>query len=98
MDVVRLHAYVSGRVQGVFFRKHTAREVLRLDPATTGFVRNLSDGRVEVVAQASEAVIKELSAWLRRGSPQSRVDAVDETFDEPVDGSLQRFRVAKDEL
>ncbi len=76
--------------------QHTEKEVGRLDSSIRGFVRNLNDGRVEVVAEGREEPIKALSAWLRRGSPQSRVDSVEETFDEPVDGSLPPFGVTRD--
>lgn len=53
----QVHAYYSGRVQGVGFR-FTAEDIAR-DLEITGWVKNLSDGRVEVVAEAGEDRLKE---------------------------------------
>lgn len=60
-----MHCYVSGRVQGVFFRAAT-REQARL-LGLTGWVRNLPDGRVEVQAFGEEELLKSLRQWLKRG-------------------------------
>jgi len=61
--VKRLHAYFSGQVQGVGFR-YAARSVasgLRI----SGWVKNLSDGRVEVVAEGEEAELKKFLGSLK---------------------------------
>ena len=65
---------VAGRVQGVFYRSATADEArrLRLD----GWVKNHSDGRVEVVAAGEPAAIAALARWLWQGPPAARVDSV----------------------
>lgn len=68
--------FVSGRVQGVFFRAGTRTEALRL--GVRGYARNLPDGRVEVLAAGDEASLRALEAWLRRGPPHARVDALSE--------------------
>jgi acylphosphatase len=65
---------VAGRVQGVYYRSATATEAQRL--AIDGAVRNLGDGRVEVIACAEAARLAELVEWLWRGPPAARVDAV----------------------
>jgi acylphosphatase len=52
----RIHVFYSGRVQGVGFR-FTAED-LALELGLTGWVRNLSDGRVELVAEADEGILK----------------------------------------
>jgi acylphosphatase len=66
---------VSGRVQGVGYRYFVLREAERLGVA--GFTRNLSDGSVEVVAEAAEEVLGELETRLRRGPSFAAVDGVD---------------------
>jgi acylphosphatase len=68
---------VSGQVQGVFFRHSTRAQAQRL--GLRGFVRNLTDGSVEVVAQGSPDSLQSLSLWLQRGPELARVDAVRET-------------------
>ena len=75
MDAVRY--IVSGRVQGVGFRWFVMREAARLDLA--GYVRNLPDGTVEVVAQGAVAALVSLESALRHGPPAARVDGVDKS-------------------
>jgi len=55
---VRAHVFVSGRVQGVFFRHETRREARMR--GVKGWVRNLPDGRVEAVFEGEEEAVKEL--------------------------------------
>jgi acylphosphatase len=66
---------VSGRVQGVGYRYFVMRVAKQLGVA--GFVRNLPDGRVEVVAEGSEAALAELEAQLRAGPSFASVEGVD---------------------
>jgi acylphosphatase len=70
----QLHAIVSGRVQGVYFRAETAQVARRL--GLHGFVRNLADGTVEVRAAGPEAELEQLLAFLHQGPPIARVDGV----------------------
>jgi acylphosphatase len=65
---------VSGRVQGVFFRAATEAAARRL--GVTGWVRNLADGSVELVACGAEAKLSELERWLWQGPPRARVEQV----------------------
>ena len=67
-------SFVSGRVQGVFYRATCARKAQSL--GLTGFARNLTDGRVEVLACGEEAAVEEFVAWLWEGSPASKVTDV----------------------
>jgi acylphosphatase len=78
--VVRAHVLVSGKVQGVFYRDTTRKEALRR--GLRGWVRNLSDGRVEAVFEGDVALVDEMVAWCRVGSPLSRPTFVDR-WDEP---------------
>lgn len=89
MDVVRRRAVVSGRVQGVFFRDGARREATARGLA--GSARNLADGTVEVVVEGPPADVSALVDWLRRGTPQSRVDDVVVTDEGPQ--GLTGFRV-----
>jgi acylphosphatase len=65
---------VSGRVQGVFYRAATQAVARRL--GLTGWVRNLRDGRVELVACGAPEKLQELERWLWQGPPQASVSEV----------------------
>ncbi len=65
-------ATVEGRVQGVGYRMFTVRKAA--DLGLQGWVRNRPDGRVEVVAQGQEELLKNLVLELRQGPPSGRVD------------------------
>ena len=80
----RKHLIVSGRVQGVGFRYYTISEAESLGVA--GWVRNRSDGTVEIEAQAAAAVLDAFVEAIRRGPAFSEVDSVDET---PIPESKQ---------
>ena len=67
-------SFVSGRVQGVFYRATCARKAQSL--GLSGFARNLADGRVEVLACGDAAAVDAFVAWLWEGSPASKVTAV----------------------
>ncbi|MFZ3184455.1 MAG: acylphosphatase [Pseudomonas sp.] len=71
MPRICLHAIVSGRVQGVGFRQHTDEQAQRLE--LDGWVRNLADGRVEVLMEGEETVVRELADWLAQGPQAAQV-------------------------
>lgn len=77
---------VSGVVQGVCFRASTRGQAVQL--GLTGHARNLSDGRVEVIAHGEAIALDALERWLWQGPPAARVeqvarDAVDDTAGAP---------------
>ncbi|MEM2978716.1 MAG: acylphosphatase [Candidatus Hadarchaeales archaeon] len=78
---VRAHVHVSGRVQGVFFRYRTSELAERLGVA--GWVRNLSDGRVEAVFEGEKEEVEKMLDFCRRGPPGARVDGVEVEWEEP---------------
>ncbi len=71
-DKVCKHYWVKGKVQGVWFRASTKKAADKL--GVTGWVRNVEDGRVEVIACGSEQQIAQLEEWLRQGPELARVD------------------------
>ena len=83
----RVHAFYSGRVQGVGFRI-TAEEAAR-NLGVVGWVKNLRDGRVELVAEANQGTLEQLLNDIRTGSMKNFITQVEfswsnasETFDE----------------
>ncbi len=84
----RFHIWVSGKVQGVFFRAHTVEVAERL--GLSGWVRNLPDGRVEIVAEGEEIHLRQLLDWCRQGPPRARVDRV-EWREVPATGEFSGF-------
>jgi len=71
----RAHLFISGKVQGVYFRANTQSEALKL--GLKGFVRNLPDGRVEALFEGEEEAIEKMIAWCHRGPSGARVERVD---------------------
>lgn len=69
-----LHAFVSGRVQGVWFRQSTMDAAV--SQGLTGWVRNLPDGRVEVMACGDDKGLMQLEAWLSIGPELATVAEV----------------------
>ncbi|WIB76578.1 acylphosphatase [Curtobacterium sp. MCPF17_002] len=73
--VTRMHAVVSGTVQGVGFRYWTARKADGL--ALTGYARNLFDGTVEVEAEGPAPAVDALMGFIRTGPPSATVTDVE---------------------
>ena len=70
----RIHATISGTVQGVFYRASTQNEAKKLD--LTGYVRNLDNGDVELEAQGDGHAVDTLIEWCRQGPPDAEVTRV----------------------
>ena len=77
---VRAHVWVSGQVQGVYFRAFAEDEAAFRRVA--GWVRNDPDGRVEAVFEGSPESVEAMIRWCRHGSPASRVDGVEVAWEE----------------
>ncbi|MEA2102393.1 MAG: acylphosphatase [Thermodesulfobacteriota bacterium] len=88
MKALRLK--IHGRVQGVWFRASTLKEADRLH--CSGWVRNTSDGDVEVWMQGDEKAMDLLFEWCRHGPPGAHVTGVD-VQDVHADGSLEGFDI-----
>jgi len=72
--VVSKQIFISGIVQGVFFRE-SARQIAA-ELKVTGYVRNLRDGRVEVVVAGDEASVQSLIKWLKIGPNLAKVSTI----------------------
>ncbi len=89
-DRERAHVYVSGQVQGVFFRDSTREKAEQL--GLTGWVKNLPDGRVEALFEGSSKRVREMVRWCEQGPSQAEVEDVETEF-EASEGNLTSFEV-----
>lgn len=90
MSKTRAHILIHGIVQGVCFRSETAGEARA--KGVTGEVWNNPDGTVEAVIEGTDAAVRELVEWCRKGPPSARVDSVDVDWEEPT-GAFKGFSV-----
>ncbi|PID84730.1 MAG: acylphosphatase [Chloroflexi bacterium] len=86
----RIEAQIYGKVQGVSFRHYTQKKASHLN--LTGWVANVSDGSVRVVAEGEEDKLKQLIIFLHIGSPFAQVDQVDVSWT-PATGHFHQFSV-----
>lgn len=74
-ELIRVHLWIAGRVQGVFFRATTSDEAK--SRGLTGWVRNTADGRVEAEAQGTRSAVDDLIDECRTGPPHASVTDVE---------------------
>lgn len=86
----QLHLIIHGRVQGVFFRDCTVRKAKEL--GVIGWVKNLADGTVEMVAQGERARLEALRDWCNEGSPTAKVEKIEAEW-ESVAERFEDFRI-----
>lgn len=70
-----IKAWVSGKVQGVFYRASAQKQAMQL--GIDGYAQNLADGRVEVLAQGEDQALQDFVQWLHQGPEKSRVTRVE---------------------
>jgi len=87
-DLMGIHCRVFGHVQGVGFRYSTI--IQGKHHRVNGYVKNLSDGTVEVVAEGEKENLQALLAWLKKGPPGSFVSNVDFRYT-PYSGVYRTF-------
>ncbi|MGI0081721.1 MAG: acylphosphatase [Nitrosopumilaceae archaeon] len=86
----RIHLFIKGKVQGVFFRQTT--KVIAERKNVTGWVRNLKDGRVEVVLEGNDVDVNEVVEWSHAGPANAIVDDV-EIINEKYKGEFSKFDI-----
>ena len=87
---MRLRLFVSGEVQGVFFRKNVSEFCSMI--GLTGWVKNLDDGRVELVAEGPKEKLDQLLKFLHKNPGASRVDDIDSEFFDQEEG-FEYFKI-----
>ena len=90
MAEIRAHLFITGRVQGVFFRACTREEAQKRK--LTGWVRNLYDGRVEAVFEGQEEAVQSMISWCHSGPPHAVVNDVSVEIGKPT-GTESHFDI-----
>ena len=90
MNLVARHIIVSGRVQGVFFRKNTKQKAAELN--VDGWVKNTYDEKVEIFAQGNEENLNKFIDWCKQGPPKSTVENIQVTEEHTVN-NLKGFSI-----
>ncbi|MFB6136277.1 MAG: acylphosphatase [Halobacteriaceae archaeon] len=81
MSRTRAHVFVSGNVQGVFYRANTRDAAAEF--GVDGWVRNLDDGRVEAVFEGEADAVESMVEWCHEGSPAADVEDVEVSYGDP---------------
>jgi len=89
MKTIRL--IIKGKVQGVFYRA-TAKDVAHL-LGIKGWVKNLPDNNVEIMATAAEDVLQKFIGWCKQGPPKAKVEEV--IVEELSLEEFNRFRIIR---
>ncbi|MGC8120546.1 acylphosphatase [Marinobacter sp. VGCF2001] len=92
MTTSRWQLLVSGTVQGVYYRASTEQKARQL--CLTGQVRNLPDGRVEIIAEGDEEQLQALKAWCQQGPERAVVEHI-ETRELTATGEFTSFRTTR---
>jgi acylphosphatase len=87
---IRVHIWVSGRVQGVSFRYYVREMANRL--GVCGWVKNLPDGRVGAVLEGDESSVHEMTEFCRKGPRGAHVTDI-EIKNERYTGESRSFRI-----
>ncbi|CAE8700997.1 unnamed protein product, partial [Polarella glacialis] len=95
-EVVRAHAFISGKVQGVFYRNNTVKQAQ--ERGLFGWVRNLQDGRVELQTQGPKGAVEDLLRWCHQGPAKAVVREVQVTWVPAESGGPASFKKMKDAL
>jgi len=88
--VIRVHLFISGRVQGVFYRSTMRQKAKTFE--VKGFCKNISDGRVEAVIEGEEEKVNKLIVWAKKGPFFAKVDRV-EIKEENYIGEFKDFKI-----
>jgi len=90
MEKVRVHVFVEGKVQAVFYRTWTFKQAC--DLGLTGWARNIEDGRVEVVAEGEKKQIDKLIRLIKIGPPLAKVNHLDIIWEKKT-GEFEGFEI-----
>ncbi len=88
--LIKAHIFISGRVQGVFFRKNTYKKAEEL--GVLGWIKNLPDGRVEAIFEGEKENVKKILDWSSRKSFPASVDSINLEWQDYT-GEFKDFKI-----
>lgn len=89
-EKIRVHIFVSGRVQGVFFRVGALKKARQL--GLTGWAHNTVDGKVEVICEGEKGTVEQFVQWCREGTQPAKVEKC-EVAQEEYKGEFEDFEI-----
>ena len=92
-EKIRAHIFVSGRVQGVFFREKTKKKAEQL--RITGWIKNLADSRVEAIFEGKKENVQNMVDWARKGPIWAKIDALNVIW-EDYKAEFNKFEIRYD--
>jgi acylphosphatase len=87
------HIIISGKVQGVFFRKNTKQKAIEFN--INGWVKNTPEDKVEIFAQGNEKNLNTFIDWCKQGPPKAIVENI-EVVEKQTDNNLKEFSILYD--
>lgn len=87
---VRAHLFLSGKIQGVFFRDSMKKKAEKL--GVSGWVKNLKDGRVEAVFEGKKDKVESMVKWSNKGPILAKVEDLEADWEEPK-GNFKEFDI-----
>ena len=90
VEKIRAHIFISGRVQGVFFRRNIKNKAEKLE--LTGWVKNLADGRVEAIFEGEKEKIEGMIKWAKKGPFLAKVEKLEVAW-ENYEEDFQSFEI-----
>ena len=88
--LIRAHIFISGRVQGVFFRKNTYKKAEEL--GVFGWIKNLSDGRVEAIFEGEKENVKKILDWSSRRAFPASINSINLEWQEHTN-EFKNFKI-----
>ncbi len=89
-EKIRVHIFISGKVQGVFFRRDICKKAEDLD--VFGWVKNLVDGRVETVFEGDKDKVEKAVKWVKKGGSLAKIDNFELILEQYKD-EFRKFKI-----
>jgi len=87
---LRVHIFVSGKVQGVFFRENTRKKAAEF--GLSGFIKNLQNGKVEAIFEGDKEQIEKIIQWIKKGPEMAQVEDIEIDW-QNYQGEFRNFEI-----